>query len=43
MIVRGSHSGEKAKVVKTDKKTEKVVVETQSELEVLMLDEDDVS
>jgi ribosomal protein S4E len=32
VIVRGSHAGEKGKVLKAEKQTEKVVVQTETEL-----------
>ena len=43
MIVRGSHNGEKATLMQRDKKKEQVVVQTQSELELVTVGEDDVS
>ena len=43
MIVRGSHHGGKATLMQRDKKKEQVVVQTQSELELVTVGEDDVS
>lgn len=42
VVVKGAHLGERGRVVAREKKREKVVVQTHSELELLTLDEDEV-
>lgn len=41
--MRGSHIGERGKVLKNDKQAEKVVVQTEAELELITVHEDDLS
>jgi len=42
-VLKGSHKGEKGKVLERNKKAEKVIIQTFSELEIITVSEDDIS
>ena len=43
IVVKGKYIGEKATLMQREKKTEQVVIQTRSELELVTVGEDDVS
>jgi ribosomal protein L24 len=43
VVVRGSHTGDRGKVLKNDRQSEKVVVQTEAELELITVAQDDLT